>query len=308
MLLKIFLVLAVITVGGFMYFKNATVEKGLISHTALHSLDLEKIKERIKNSQDLALPVEQELQILEELTKFELGKWLLENKGLNGFWTAYLILHAPQEKNLSLLEHFVVHELPVVCATRERFGIFQTQLHKYIKPGMAVASAPCGLMDDLLLLQIDNLTLYGLDLDDNSLQLAKENAVKFAKSATFAKVNAWDLSAYKEKFNVITSNGLNIYEPDDERVTELYQQFNNSLVPGGILITSFLTFPDTWQNFDSDKLAKQRAIFKDIIGTKWQSFRTQDITMSQLSKAGFEVVEIIYDKQRMFPTVVARKL
>lgn len=308
MLLKIFLVLAVITVGGFMYFKNATVEKGLISHTAVHSLDLEKIKERINNSQDLALPVEQELQILEELTKFELGKWLLENKGLNGFWTAYLILHAPQEKNLSLLEHFVVHELPVVCATRERFGIFQTQLHKYIKPGMAVASAPCGLMDDLLLLQIDNLTLYGLDLDDNSLQLAKENAVKFAKSATFAKVNAWDLSAYKEKFNVITSNGLNIYEPDDERVTELYQQFNNSLVPGGILITSFLTSPDTWQNFDADKLAKQRAIFKDIIGAKWQSFRTEDITRSQLLKAGFEVLEIIYDKQRMFPTVVARKL
>lgn len=308
MLLKIFLVLAVITVGGFMCFKNATVEKGLISHTAVHGLDLEKIKERIKNSQDLALPVEQELQILEELTKFELGKWLLENKGLNGFWTAYLILHAPQEKNLSLLEHFVVHELPVVCATRERFGIFQTQLHKYIKPGMAVASAPCGLMDDLLLLQIDNLTLYGLDLDDNSLQLAKENAVKFAKSATFAKVNAWDLSAYKEKFNVITSNGLNIYEPDDERVTELYQQFNNSLVPGGILITSFLTSPDTWQNFDADKLAKQRAIFKDIIGAKWQSFRTEDITRRQLSKAGFEVVKIIYDKQRMFPTVVARKL
>lgn len=308
MLLKIFLVLAVITVGGFMYFQNATVEKGLISHTAVHGLDLEKIKERIKNSQDLALPVEQELQILEELTKFELGKWLLENKGLNGFWTAYLILHAPQEKNLSLLEHFVVHELPVVCATRERFGIFQTQLHKYVKPGMAVASAPCGLMDDLLLLQIDNLTLYGLDLDDNSLQLAKENAVKFAKSATFAKVNAWDLSAYKEKFNVITSNGLNIYEPDDERVTELYQQFNNSLVPGGILITSFLTSPDTWQNFDADKLAKQRAIFKDIIGAKWQSFRTEDITRSQLLKAGFEVLEIIYDKQRMFPTVVARKL
>lgn len=308
MLLKIFLVLAVITAGGFMYFKNATVEKGLISHTAVHGLDLEKIKERIKNSQDLALPVEQELQILEELTKFELGKWLLENKGLNGFWTSYLILHAPQEKNLSLLEHFVVHELPVVCATRERFGIFQTQLHKYIKPGMAVASAPCGLMDGLLLLQIDNLTLYGLDLDENSLQLAKENAVKFAKSATFAKVNAWELSAYKEKFNVITSNGLNIYEPDDERVTELYQQFNNSLVPGGILITSFLTSHDTWQNFGADKLAKQRAIFKDIIGAKWQSFRTEDITRRQLLKAGFEVVEIIYDKQRMFPTVVARKL
>lgn len=308
MLLKIFLVLAVITAGGFMYFKNATVEQGLISHTSVHDLDLEKIKERIKNSQDLALPVEQELQILEELTKFELGKWLLENKGLNGFWTAYLILHAPQEKNLSLLEHFVVYELPVVCATRERFGIFQVQLNKYVKPGMTVASVPCGLMDDLLLLQIDNLTLYGLDLDENSLQLGKANAANFAKSATFAKANAWNLSGYKDKFNVITSNGLNIYESDDDKVTELYQQLNNALVTGGILITSFLTPPSAWQNIESEKLTKQRAIFKDIIGAKWQSFRTEDVTRCQLAKAGFEVLEIIYDKQRMFPTVVARKL
>lgn len=308
MLLKIFLVLAVITAGGFMYFKNATVEKGLISHTAVHGLDLEKIKERVQNSQDLVMPIEQELQLLEQLTKFELGKWLLENKGLNGFWTAYLILHAPKEKNLSELEYFMVHEAPVVCATRERFGIFQKQLNKYLQSGMVVASVPCGLMDDLLLLQIESLTLYGLDLDENSLQLAKENAVKFGKSATFAKANAWELSAYQERFNVITSNGLNIYEPNDDKVIDLYQQFNNALVKGGILITSFLTPPAVWKNTDAAKLKKQLAIFKDIIGAKWQSFRTENVTKSQLAKAGFEVVEIIYDKQHMFPTVVARKL
>lgn len=307
MLIKIILAVALITIGAFMY-KNSTLEQNIIiSHQSNTNLNLNKVKERLKNSTDLALPLDEELKLLEEINQFELGKWLLENKGLNGFWTAYLILHAPQEKNLSALEHFVVHELPVVCATRERFGIFQKQLHKYVKPGMAVALAPCGLMDDLLLLEIADLNLYGLDLDENSIKLAKANAAKFVKKAEFAKANAWDLSAYKGKFNVITSNGLNIYEPDDAKITELYKQFNAALTPEGILITSFLTPPASWQNTDSEKLKKQRAIFKDIIGAKWQSFRTEEVTRNQLEAAGFEVVEIIYDHAHMFPTVVAKK-
>lgn len=307
MLIKIILAIGLITIGAFMYKNSIADQNVIISHQSNNALNVTDIQERLKNSADLALPLDEELKLLEELTQFKLGKWLLENKGLNGFWTAYLILHAPEKQNLSTLENFVVNELPVVCATRERFGIFQKQLHKYVKPGMAVASAPCGMMDDLLLLEIDNLNLYGLDLDENSIKLATENALKFGKKAEFAKSNAWDLSAYQGKFNVITSNGLNIYESDDAKVTELYKQFNMALASEGILITSFLTPPAAWQNIDAEKLKKQRAIFKDIIGAKWQSFRTEEVTKKQLEAAGFEVIEIIYDKQHMFPTVVARK-
>ncbi|CEO17193.1 hypothetical protein RMONA_04035 [Rickettsia monacensis] len=37
------------------------------------------------------------------------------------------------------------------------------------------------------------------------------------------------------------------------------------------------------------------------------SFRTEAETRKQLEKAGFQILEIIYDSQGIFPTVVARK-
>ena len=39
----------------------------------------------------------------------------------------------------------------------------------------------------------------------------------------------------------------------------------------------------------------------------WQKFRTESQTREQLKEAGFRVLEVIYDSQGMFPTVIAAK-
>jgi len=42
--------------------------------------------------------VEQQLEILKELTNFELGRFLIVNRGLNGHWTDYILKHLQKEK------------------------------------------------------------------------------------------------------------------------------------------------------------------------------------------------------------------
>ena len=111
---------------------------------------------------------------------------------------------------------------------------------------------------------------------------------------------------------MVTSNGLNIYEADDARVTALYQEFFEILKPGGALVTSFLTPPPalggtTWKNVNMLDATKQRILFGTIIGVNWQHFRAEQTTRMQLEAAGFVHVEIIYDTQGVFPTVIAKK-
>lgn len=182
---------------------------------------------------------------------------------------------------------------------------------------MVCASVPCGLMDDLLSLNykdLQNIKLVGIDLDDESLKLGAENAKKhniaFVDSL---KKDAWDMGVNNE-YDLLTSNGLNIYEKDDKRVIELYKSFWKALKPGGVLITSFLTPPPAlskespWKEVNTQDAVKQKAIFSDIIQTGWQSFRTEVTTKQQLEQAGFRDIEFIYDRQHMFPTVIAKKM
>lgn len=288
----------------------------VITHNKSEVFDFEVCCKRLESNQNLALSLDYELELLEGLLQFDLGRFLLQNKGLNGYWTAYLILHGPHKTHLHPLEEWLLWKAPVMTATRERFSIFQQQLKKYLQTGIQVASIPCGLMDDCFSCQdtiMKEVGLVGIDLDEESLKLAKQNAIaKGFAGATFMQKDAWHLDL-SNQFDVILSNGLNIYEPDHQKLIKLYQEFFQALKPGGMLITSFLTPPptlsnqSTWKNFDATDLLKQRALFVDIIQTKWQTFWTEDQMKQQLNTAGFQVVEIIYDAQGMFPTVVAQK-
>ncbi len=243
-------------------------------------------------------------QIAKKLSTFPLGQFLLKNRGLNGKWTSYLI-HTTTSENVT--ENQLLSRSPVILATRERFDIFQKQLMKYLKPKTVVASIPCGVMDDLLTLpQVPKDTVFlGCDLDAESLgEVGKRLLV--GQNVQLLRQDAWDLGIDKS-FDIIVSNGLNIYEEDDERVTDLYRNFYKALKSGGVLITSFLTPKDAWHDYNSEDLAWQKTIFVDILQVKWQSLRSEEITREQLKSAGFEVLDVIYDKQGMFPTIVARK-
>ncbi len=156
--------------------------------------------------------------------------------------------------------------------------------------------------------------MVGIDLDPESLRLAKENAIQHKyNNVEFYKKNAWELGGESGEYDLITSNGLNIYEPDDAKVVQLYRKFYKKLKVDGVLVTSFLTPPpvlsteSSWKKFNPADALKHKVIFSDIIGVSWQAFRTEAQTRAQLEAAGFSVVEVVYDTQGMFPTIVAKK-
>ena len=48
-------------------------------------------------------------------------------------------------------------------------------------------------------------------------------------------------------------------------------------------------------------------MFADIIKAKWQNALTENQMRHQLEQAGFNQIEILYDSQGMFPTVIAKR-
>ena len=289
----------------------------IISHQEdLNDFDITPFEAALQKKQDLSVSKEEALNLLHQLAAFEEGRFLLQNKGLNGFMTSHIILHGPKKQNMLPLQSFIINDTPVVKATRERFWIFQKVLQKNLASKQSIASIPCGLMDDLLLLDtepFENIHLTGIDLDQESLDLAKENALYHQKYNThFFKKDAWHLDEINT-YDMIASNGLNIYEKDDQRVIALYKQFHTALKSEGILVTSFLTPPplisseSTWKNYNVADALKQKILFGEIIGVGWQSFRTENQTRDHLQQASFRIAEIHYDSQGMFPTIVAEK-
>jgi SAM-dependent methyltransferase len=265
---------------------------------------------------------------IKALSEFDLGRFLIQRGGLNGFWTHYAVMHPKQGRITGLnnrkekfgeLESFILNRSPVVLATQQRFAIFKNEIQKRVRNGCVFASIPSGLMADFLDLDYSHLSdfvLHGIDLDTESLEqaavLAKEKML--FDRCRFSSQDAWNLHCY-EKFDLVTSNGLNIYEPDDQKVIALYRQFYAALKTGGHLITSFLTpppLPGNHSEWDMSKINAedallQKILFGDVLDCKWQVYRTEAQVKSQLSEAGFEIVDVIYDTARIFPTVVAQK-
>ncbi len=298
-------------------FASTQIEPLLTHNSTDKNFDLSIYEKNLRERTSLTVPLEKALDILKQLSQFELGRFLLANKGLNGYWTSYTIIHGPKKTSLTPLEKWLLNKAPSVKATQARFQIFQQQLQNYLKSESKVASIPCGLMDELLGLDYSNtkdIRITGIDLDEKSLQLAKENATKYKiDNIELTKKNAWNLGV-TEEYDIITSNGLNIYEPSNEKVILLYKEFYKALKPNGILVTSFLTPPPTlskqspWENYSTEDALKQKVIFSDIIQATWQVFRTEAETREQLKIAGFTVIDVICDDQGIFPTVVAQKI
>jgi len=282
---------------------------------------VQETAERIQ--QDGALDgysVESQLQLLEELQGFELGRFLLVNKGLNGYWTHYVLTHPwhQNEKQLTELEQFILEKSPLTLAIQERFQIYLDEAQKLVQQGACFASIPSGTMGELLYLDfphIDQMSLVGIDYDPDTLAQAQVMAEerKLTPWVTLEQANAWDIK-YDNAFDLISSNGLSIYESNDDRVVDLYRVFYQALKPEGTLITSFITPPPTLTNqcewrmnaINSEHLLKQKVLY-NIIGGKWQCFRSTETTRSQLEAAGFNDVSFIPDKAGMYPTVVAKK-
>jgi SAM-dependent methyltransferase len=261
------------------------------------------------------------IALLEELAEFPLGRFLIKNQGgLSGYWTYYLIYDYRYHTISHPLEKFIVESSPAVLATRERFHHFKAILQKSIRNHMTVCSLPCGVMGELLQLEIDrsfdDVTFVGLDLDESCFPLAQQLAAQFdcQQKLLFRQQDAWQFNE-RDAFDIITSNGLNIYEADDTKVVQLYRLFFQALKPGGKFIGSHLSLPPQhpqgteWTLDKLDQAAALRAqqIFATVLQATWTNFRSQVTTKSQLEQVGFTDVEFVWDKCKMFYTFVATK-
>lgn len=307
-------------------------QKRLISHIiSPETLEntIRKITERIKHEGDKPYTtVMHQLDLLAQLNEFDFGRYLLQNQGINGYWTHYMLTHPwfgrKTGKNncgepLTELESFLLNRAPTMLATQQRFEIFLRENQKQVKNNAKLACIPCGMMGELFYLNyknIDDIHLIGIDYDSNTLNDASVLAEQqgLSKFIKLIQQDAWKLN-FQEEFDLISSNGLNIYESDNEKVTELYRQFYKALKPDGKLVTSFLTCPPTLANqcewdlskINQNDLPLQKVIFADIIEAKCQCYRSSEQTNAQLKSAGFGNTQFVYDDAKMFPTVVAYK-
>ncbi|MCX7114439.1 MAG: class I SAM-dependent methyltransferase [Gammaproteobacteria bacterium] len=312
--------------------KISIEQQHLLSHaisTESVEVVIERISSRIKQQGDKPdVTVNTQLELLEQLGQFEFGRFLLLNQGINGYWTHYMLTHPwfgrktqrdLQGHKFTELEQFLLDQAPILLATQQRFEIFLQENQKSVKNEATLACIPSGMMGELLYLNFENIDaikLMGVDYDVDSFQHAESLAekLKLRPWCEFKQNDAWDMHNNHE-FDLISSNGLNVYEPNDQRVTQLYQTFYSALKQGGKLVTSFLTPPPAlttsceWDMtiINEADLLKQKIIFSDILEAKWQCFRSSETTKQQLQSVGFESIELIYDDAKLFPTVVAYK-
>tara|TARA_B100000989_G_C19532054_1_gene470628 strand:- start:6206 stop:6673 length:468 start_codon:yes stop_codon:yes gene_type:complete len=153
-------------------------------------------------------------------------------------------------------------------------------------------------------------------LDNSVFSLAQQLAAQLNVNRPFELrcQDAWELKEHNE-FDVVLSNGLNIYVPERQRVIALYESILQTLRPNGTLVTSVLTPPpgkgaDCEWNFDEiDKtaLVRQAGIFAHILQATWSNYCTTEDMISRLQEAGLVDIEVIPDARNMFPTFVGRK-
>jgi ubiquinone/menaquinone biosynthesis C-methylase UbiE len=296
--------------------------KNILTHeTNEVNLDdiVESIKQRlIQMGYKDGITVQERLNLLKQLTEFEFGRYLLINRGLTGYWTRYINLYQKRKHEYNVthpLERFLLERAPGIIASQQRFDIFQNLLKENIKDNMKVCSLPCGLMDDLLTLEISNrknVEFIGIDIDENSVSTAKAYAksLNLDKMCNFYVMDAWKMDFIKE-FDIVTSNMLVQYVSDEDSIMKFYKLVFNSLKNDGIFIISCLLPMSAvdWSKskYDMKDVKLSAVVFYDIIQAKWTQFILREKMIQQLIETGFKTVETYYDEIKRFPSLLAKK-
>ncbi|MTI30649.1 class I SAM-dependent methyltransferase [Xanthovirga aplysinae] len=292
-------------------------------------LIVQEIKERIaKEGNKPHVTVDRQLQILDEMLQFDFGRFLIQNKGLNGEWTDYFLCYPDRGKithknnrgePFTPMEKAFLERFPTFVRNQVRFKVELEVTQKYLKEGGKYCAIPCGLMGELLYLDYGKLKkfeLIGIDLDPDALDQAKALASKMnlLNHCRLIQEDAWSLKI-AEEFDLVISNGLNVYVPEDEKVTALYRTFFKSLKKGGVFVTYMLPPPpklvprSEWKQLDLnyDDFLLEYIVRKDIVRGKFRNFRTDEKTKNQLQEAGFNKIEVIEDKVGIVSLFIAHK-
>ena len=272
--------------------------------------EVAQIERRLREEGDTPFAtVDEKLEILHELTQFELGRFLIKNRGLNGSWSHYISyeysLLEDHQKPINKVERMLV-ESNGDLELKVRLVMVRELLQANLFEGIKMLSVPCGVMADLLTLDFSKtrkFELFGIDLDPQSLALAENFSRKMGlqKYASFACRDAWNLGLL-EKFDVVVSMGLNMYISSRAQSVELYKSLRSALKKGGKLMLSYMTphpfrDPNTERDLSSlDPAAVRlhRMVMAEIIKTKIVNFPSTLEIQSQLMDAGFGEVQIHY--------------
>ncbi|BBH53059.1 class I SAM-dependent methyltransferase [Fluviispira sanaruensis] len=300
----------------------------ILSHKNVQNDDFnntyQELIKKIKNNNTDVILQDELIKILDRVKSSEMGRFLIENSGFNGFWTEYMCSY-PETKKLGFNvsenkdENYLMENLPIAIATQSRYQIFKSEIKKRLKDNIKIASLPCGLMNDILSLNFHdykNFMIHGIDLDTSSLQQAR--AISLTKGLTyhckFTREDAWEIN-YKNEYDLFISNGLNIYVDNDEKQIEMYKKIHTSLKENGELLTSTTVPPpdinkdSCWDmnKINSASYRFQNLFFKHFTNYNENNLRTPDQLCKILEKSGFSNFKILPDVLGVFVTIVATK-
>lgn len=214
-----------------------------------------ELRARVESAQLTNSDREARLVLLQKLSEFELGRFLLVNRGLNGYWTDAIInWHVDANANskyeyTNAIEEYLFESSPVFGARREAQRVIHQEVQPMLRPGSAVASIPCGLMSEVLLATPEPFAcvdLFAIDIDaENFRSISERYGDRLAENTLHTlQVNARQLD-FSERFHLICSIGLTIYMPNDDDVQALFNRFYAALKPnGGKLVTNFAATPE----------------------------------------------------------------
>lgn len=288
----------------------------------LDKLDITALAEdtiqKLKLQENLLIPFEQASSAVQSLTEFELGRSVMTLGHLNSSLVDY-ICHNEVSPTGHSFETWFLSKSPKIRAARERYHITKNILQQHLKSNITFGVMPCGVISKVAELDytgVDNVKIVGYDNDIYGLANAEEKMQPFVDQGIvnlyLLKRNIWLLDE-DNQYEVILSNRLSVLEHDSEKVLELFKKIYNALKPGGSFICSFFTpsplqaqEESSWINVTREDMLLEHTIFVDIMDFH-PAIRHKSEFEKLLKGAGFEVVNVIFDSQHVYPTVVAKK-
>lgn len=258
----------------------------------------------------------------ELLNGFDLGQELLQTGSFNTYWTD-LVLKSVQNGSKNYkneLEQFFFEKSYFIRAWKWCETCFSEILNQTIQNDQTIASIPAGSMQEVLSLDLHrfkNITLYAIDIDNESLKLASKNFDEKGQPCRLILENANAFSLpFHHCFDLISSCGLNIYLSDSHQIKCLLENFHHCLKDNGRLIISYLTHPpglsknSPWnlKEMSRETWEFELFLFNDVLSAKWLNFSAKENLETMLSDIGFSKLKTHFDPWNIFPVIEAVKI
>ena len=147
-----------------------------LSHQHFSSYDeaYNEIKGRIMDNKNLRV-------LIEKLAKTEFGRFLIQHRGLNAYWTDVMV-NFPTYTNVmrgryTTWEQDMLDNFPSARATQKRFVFFKDSINEQVKNNSKILCAPSGLLPELVQINempdIQNVNIVAVDIDSQAQALLK---------------------------------------------------------------------------------------------------------------------------------------